>query len=64
MSSQVDRYIFPDGHGVIVLVGGRLLNLGCTTGHPSYVMSAIFTTQARRGGMFFGRMVILSDRGL
>ncbi len=37
--------MFPDGHGVIVLVEGRLLNLGCTTGHPSYVMSAIFTTQ-------------------
>ena len=42
---QVDRFVFPDGHGVIVLVEGRLLNLGCTTGHPSYVMSAIFTTQ-------------------
>ena len=37
---QVDRFIFPDGHGVIVLASGRLLNLGCATGHPSFVMSA------------------------
>merc|ERR1719207_538533 len=36
---QVDRFIFPDGHGVIVLASGRLLNLGCATGHPSFVMS-------------------------
>ncbi|GAB4823996.1 hypothetical protein N2152v2_011042 [Parachlorella kessleri] len=41
---QVDRFVFPDGHGVLVLVEGRLLNLGCTPGHPSYVMSSIFTT--------------------
>lgn len=47
---QVDRFLFPDGRGVIVLVEGRLLNLGCTTGHPSYVMSCIFTTQAGGGG--------------
>merc|ERR1711994_12034 len=36
---QVDRFVFPDGHGVIVLAAGRLLNLGCATGHPSFVMS-------------------------
>jgi adenosylhomocysteinase len=42
---QVDRYIYPDGHGVIVLAEGRLLNLGCATGHPSFVMSNSFTNQ-------------------
>lgn len=42
---QVDRYVFPDGHGVIVLAEGRLLNLGCATGHPSFVMSCSFTNQ-------------------
>merc|ERR1711974_480747 len=36
---QVDRFVFPDGHGIIVLASGRLLNLGCATGHPSFVMS-------------------------
>jgi adenosylhomocysteinase len=43
---QVNRYEFPDGHGVIVLAKGRLLNLGCATGHPSFVMSCSFTNQA------------------
>jgi len=42
---QCDKYIFPDGHGVIVLAEGRLLNLGCATGHPSFVMSNSFTNQ-------------------
>merc|ERR1711983_661812 len=42
---QVDRYEFPDGHGVIVLASGRLLNLGCATGHPSFVMSCSFANQ-------------------
>merc|ERR1712021_114172 len=42
---QVDRYQFPDGHGIIVLAQGRLLNLGCATGHPSFVMSCSFTNQ-------------------
>jgi len=42
---QVDRFIFPDGHGVIVLARGRLLNLGCATGHPSFVMSCSFANQ-------------------
>merc|ERR1712046_214888 len=42
---QVDRFEFPDGHGVIVLAESRLLNLGCATGHPSFVMSNSFTNQ-------------------
>jgi adenosylhomocysteinase len=42
---QVDRFVFPDGHGVILLAAGRLLNLGCATGHPSFVMSCSFTNQ-------------------
>ncbi len=42
---QVDQWIFPDGHGVIVLSEGRLLNLGNATGHPSFVMSNSFTNQ-------------------
>jgi adenosylhomocysteinase len=42
---QSDRFEFPDGHGVIILAEGRLLNLGCATGHPSFVMSNSFTNQ-------------------
>ena len=42
---QVDEYVFPDGHSVIVLSEGRLLNLGNATGHPSFVMSFSFTNQ-------------------
>jgi len=42
---QVDKFIFPDGHGIIMLAEGRLLNLGCATGHPSFVMSNSFTNQ-------------------
>ncbi len=42
---QVDEYVFPDGHSVIILSEGRLLNLGNATGHPSFVMSASFTNQ-------------------
>ncbi len=42
---QVDRFIFEDDHGIIVLAEGRLLNLGCATGHPSFVMSNSFTNQ-------------------
>ncbi len=42
---QYDEWAFPDGHGVLVLAEGRLLNLGCATGHPSFVMSASFTNQ-------------------
>ena len=40
--------MFPDGHSVLVLAEGRLLNLGCATGHPSFVMSASFTNQVHR----------------
>ena len=43
--NQVDTWTFPDGHAVIILAEGRLLNLGCATGHPSFVMSASFTNQ-------------------
>ncbi len=42
---QVDQYYFPDGHSIIVLAEGRLVNLGCATGHPSFVMSNSFTNQ-------------------
>merc|ERR1711990_157861 len=42
---QCDKYVFPDGKGIIVLAEGRLLNLGCATGHPSFVMSNSFTNQ-------------------
>merc|ERR1740138_288123 len=42
---QCDKFIFPDGHGIIILAEGRLLNLGCATGHPSFVMSNSFTNQ-------------------
>jgi adenosylhomocysteinase len=42
---QYDQWIFPDGHSVLVLAAGRLLNLGCATGHPSFVMSTSFTNQ-------------------
>jgi adenosylhomocysteinase len=42
---QVDEWAFPDGHSVIVLAEGRLVNLGCATGHPSFVMSNSFTNQ-------------------
>jgi len=45
IKDQVDRYEFPDGHGIILLAAGRLLNLGCATGHPSFVMSCSFTNQ-------------------
>src|SRR5712672_2864364 len=42
---QYAEYVFPDGHSVMILAEGRLLNLGCATGHPSFVMSASFTNQ-------------------
>jgi adenosylhomocysteinase len=42
---QVDRYTFPDGRSIIVLAEGRLVNLGCATGHPSFVMSSSFSNQ-------------------
>ncbi len=42
---QVDQYTFPDGHSIFVLAEGRLVNLGCATGHPSFVMSNSFSNQ-------------------
>jgi adenosylhomocysteinase len=42
---QVDHIIFPDGHRITLLAKGRLVNLGCATGHPSYVMSSSFANQ-------------------
>jgi adenosylhomocysteinase len=42
---QVDRWVFPDGHEILLLAEGRLVNLGCAQGHPSFVMSASFTNQ-------------------
>lgn len=42
---QVDQYFFPDGHSILLLADGRLVNLGCATGHPSFVMSNSFTNQ-------------------
>jgi len=43
---QVDKYTFPDGHAILLLADGRLVNLGCASGHPSFVMSNSFTNQA------------------
>jgi len=42
---QYDEFVFPDGHSVMILAEGRLMNLGCATGHPSFVMSSSFTNQ-------------------
>ncbi|MGD8927284.1 MAG: adenosylhomocysteinase [Thioalkalispiraceae bacterium] len=50
---QVDHVIFPDGKKIIVLAKGRLVNLGCATGHPSFVMSASFTNQVMAQIEFF-----------
>jgi len=64
---QVDRFVFPDGHAVIMLAEGRLLNLGCATGHPSFVMSNSFTNQTlaqielwtKQGQYERGKVVVL-----
>jgi adenosylhomocysteinase len=45
IKDQVDRFVFPDGHAIILLARGRLVNLGCATGHPSFVMSNSFSNQ-------------------
>jgi adenosylhomocysteinase len=42
---QVDKYVFPDGHAIFMLAEGRLVNLGCAAGHPSFVMSNSFSNQ-------------------
>ncbi len=52
---QVDHVIFPDGKRIIVLAKGRLVNLGCATGHPSFVMSASFTNQVLAQMEFFSK---------
>ena len=50
---QVDHIVFPDGKRIILLAEGRLVNLGCATGHPSFVMSASFTNQVMAQIEFF-----------
>lgn len=45
VGGPVDKYVYPDGKGILVLAEGRLVNLGCATGHPSFVMSSSFTNQ-------------------
>ena len=45
IKDQVDHYFFPEGHSILLLAEGRLVNLGCATGHSSFVMSASFTNQ-------------------
>ena len=52
---QVDMYTFPDGHSIILLASGRLVNLGCATGHPSFVMSNSFTNQTLAQMELFGK---------
>jgi adenosylhomocysteinase len=63
---QYDEWRFPDGHSVMILAEGRLLNLGCATGHPSFVMSASFTNQVlaqlelhRNAGRYENKVYIL-----
>ena len=45
IKSQVDKYLYEDGHSIFLLAEGRLVNLGCATGHPSFVMSNSFSNQ-------------------
>jgi adenosylhomocysteinase len=52
---QVDKYVFPDGHCILLLADGRLVNLGCATGHPSFVMSNSFTNQTLAQMELFGK---------
>ena len=67
---QVDEYRFPDGHSVIILSEGRLLNLGNATGHPSFVMSCSFTNQVlaqfelHRNAEAYGRTVVTLPKKL
>ncbi len=63
---QYDAWVFPDGHRVLILAEGRLLNLGCATGHPSFVMSNSFTNQtlaqielAQKGGKYEKKVYVL-----
>jgi len=66
---QYHEWTFPDGHSVLVLAEGRLMNLGCATGHPSFVMSASFTNQvlaqielARNAGRYENKVYVLPKR--
>jgi adenosylhomocysteinase len=59
---QVDEYVFPDGHSIIVLAEGRLLNLGCATGHPSFVMSNSFSNQTIAQIELFGHTDIYENK--
>ena len=66
---QYDEWLFPDGHSVLVLAEGRLLNLGCATGHPSFVMSASFTNQVlaqielqENGGRYENKVYVLPKK--
>jgi adenosylhomocysteinase len=66
---QYDEFVFPDGRSILVLAEGRLLNLGCATGHPSFVMSASFTNQvlaqmdlATNAGTYENKVYTLSKR--
>ena len=65
-----DEWRFPDGHSVLVLAEGRLLNLGCATGHPSFVMSASFTNQVlaqldlQRNADTYGKRVFMLAKKL
>jgi adenosylhomocysteinase len=59
---QVDEYVFPDGHSVIILSEGRLLNLGNATGHPSFVMSCSFTNQVVAQIELFGHNELYERR--
>jgi adenosylhomocysteinase len=54
---QYDEWVFADGHSVLILAEGRLMNLGCATGHPSFVMSASFTNQV------LAQMELWANRG-
>ncbi len=53
--NQLDQWVFPDGHAILVLAEGRLLNLGCATGHPSFVMSNSFSNQVIAQIELFGK---------
>jgi adenosylhomocysteinase len=67
---QYDEWRFPDGHSVLILAEGRLLNLGCATGHPSFVMSASFTNQVLaqlelwKNGASYGKTVTMLPKKL
>jgi adenosylhomocysteinase len=59
---QYDEYRFPDGHSVMILAEGRLMNLGCATGHPSFVMSASFTNQVMAQIELYGNTAAYEKR--